>query len=491
MPTAVDASPQVRWLPGPTLAVGHRLFVYDLARGRLLAEVADPERVAPRCLSFSPRREHVAVVGNDGTLTVWRVGDRRVLLRATGWADGGPPQEASPYCAMADACAPTRIGWFPDGQRLSLDGNGPSSLDLRTGVPGNDECWPTCATEQSALAGFDVIAPRQGAESVTLVHRSTGAARKQIDGYSYWAWRPAAGPDVLALTSYQRSGTLLCDATAGRALWRNPDDRATDWSPSGDHLAGHGEGSHVVLDARTGATIARWQRAWTTCGGGRVWGRDGVAVLDDDAIHIWRSGHGVRKLGDTLPNAPGDGPEQARCESCGGDGLRLAPNGTTLATTRRLWNWETGRVQPLGWTCTMAHHLGFSNDSQYLAFRDGPHPEGNVVAFRADDGGLAVRLTDPACEATWVEGSHTLSVQGPEHATSWMLVRADDGARAWLVPGADLDTMPIVAIDARGVHDGAPSQEHLPEGIVPGARCQDLVRSILAGGACNAPWAPR
>jgi hypothetical protein len=277
----------------------------------------------------------------------------------------------------------------------------------------------------------------------------------------------------------------LWDLSTRRRLWRAADTSLLGFDPRGRLLLGLRAGKQQgralqVLDARTGAVRARWTPSFTTCGEGLAWGRDGVAVSDDDAIRLFREGKGLTQLGEPLPNHPGENVHVVgSCESCGGDALRLSPDGEILATSRRLFSWSTGReIARLAWTCAGAGHVGWSGDSRYLALGEG---RSRVVAFRAADGRIAAESNAAGCGVGWIDGTHALSLRPLPTASALEVLRVDDGARLWLVPAPDGG---IAAVSSAGDHDGTPERAALPEGVEARKACPGLVERFLAGRPC-------
>lgn len=495
-PSAVAAppptpAPRSYWTDGPTLVTGDRLLVYDLQRGHLRASLRDPDGVPPARVTVAPDAAHLIVVGTDGTLTVWRVADGALVLRRRDWTDACAFDPADPDQSCGPLACLFYLTWSPSGKTAVLTGaRDIHLLDLAAGTLQPLSCEdPDCGVY--ALSG-EVLALDTGEAAGVLVVRPPALTPLLRVAPGRGGLLDATGR--LLAVNHGNPGfdavadAALWDVPTGRRLWQSADTNLWSFDPRGrfllglHHVAQKGR-SNVVVDARTGAVRARWAPSFTTCGGGVAWGRDGVAVSDDWGIQIWREGRGLQSLGAPLSNRPGEDPRLVTsCESCGGDLLRLSPDGETLASPRRLWSFRTGReIARLDWSCQGAAHVGWADDGRLLALDGTFEGQHRLVVFRAADGKVAAERAAPTCGADWIRGSHALSIRPAPSVLAWEVLRADDRARLWLLPSADGG---IAAVSSAGDHDGTPQAGTLPEGAALRRACTGLVERFVAGKPC-------
>jgi len=358
--TVAGTAEVVAWSPdGRLLAAGYSggaLLLWDVARGRLAARVAQAHRRFVGALTWSPDGRLLATAAADGTAVLWRVG---------AGAGAGAAPTLAPIATIRTA--PLRVpavAFAPRGH--DVRGAGGDTLAVSDGLhtvtlwdvtPMGAPSRPMGAAPAPAPAPAYRVVPQR---ALTVPGRTTALA---------WApdgARLAAGTTEGRVVFWRRgAGWRRAARALGSAVW------ALAWAPSGATLAaGCADGAVRLLsgtDLRPRSTlVAPFHRA------------------------------PVRQVPDYgAPAAPAPRTGNARvgaarlAAGAAINGLAWSPDGDLLAVTAtgvplRLWRPSSGAV-------LATYHPAW--DQNVVSWR----PDGTLAAVAMDDGGVVLlRAAEPA-----------------------------------------------------------------------------------------------
>jgi WD40 repeat protein len=387
-----------------------RVRFWDVAEGRLLGELPEPDREVQKALAFTPDGKVLAMATGGGQLCIWELASGQLVRVVSNFGtqlafspDGsllagltsgrirlwdvagdkeGPPvaMDGSPLC----------VAFAPDGRTLALgmDGGAIRFLDLATG----SEPSPTTPHSQAVTAlafapDGRTLASRAGRDHLYLWDAVRGRLRHDL--------LERSGPDFLAFSPDGRTLATGCDMSEYVRLW----------------------------DVGSGTEAGTLRGRFTKTAG---FSPDGRTLI---SLHTWGNAR-LWDLATLRETGQFDHKEVPRFSSA------FSPDGKVLALWAdagevQLWDPATGRRTlqfPSGelqrtWG---VQHLAFSGDGAILA---AAHPDNPTRLFETASGRLLRELPAATAAALSPDGRTLAAGQAGGDVVLWEVAMGQEYRR--------------------------------------------------------------